>query len=95
MNEYKLMVMEYYPDVKCHRLPDNDGIYHIYVPNLQKVIGHGNDEDSAYKYAFLKTIQPLKRIESRKPYNDRLIIAGALIAAEIDRLNAKPPSIIN
>lgn len=27
----------------------------------------------------------------KKPYKDRLIIAGALIAAEIDRLNSAPP----
>lgn len=60
---YELMVRSHYPDVKCHRLPDGDGIYHIYVPNLRKIIGHGNDKEKAYKHAFLKTIQPLKRIE--------------------------------
>lgn len=66
MNEFESNVRDCYPDVKCHRLPDDDGIYHVYIPSLQICIGHGNDAYKAYKHAFLKTIQPLKRIENEK-----------------------------
>ena len=66
MDGYELKVREYYPDIKCYRCFGSDEIYHLYVPSIRETIASGNDEGKTYEYAYLKTIQPLKRIENGK-----------------------------
>ena len=68
-------------DVDSYDFENNDGLYELPVMAIAAIEGNDGHAPAGWDLVLVQKI-------CDKEYKDRLIIAGALIAAEIDRIQA-------